>query len=278
MNNSSEEKEEIKQETPPNKGNFALPTSQQPGPLIGFGQRVIDENQKQFYLFMDYVRGHKQHMADSIPSLVYGITDNFSAYLNVPIAVSYKQDKNHSSGWEDLFLQLEYAFYTNKTSHFTDQATIVTTFAFPTGSTKKQPLTGLGSPSFFLGTTFNRTYTKWFGFTSYGVVMTTSDERTKFGNEFLYQCGFGKNILTIDHDWIVALMVEVDGQYIEKNKIKSIIDPNSGGNTVYITPSLWISSKQLIVQLGMGFPVVQHLFGQQHKNNYLLAANFGWTF
>ena len=275
---SSEKKEEVTQDSPPKRGNFALPASQQPSPLIGFAQNVISKNQKQLFLFVDCLGGTRQHIADVVPALLYGLADDVSVFFNAPIAASYKQNKDHSSGWEDLFVQLEYAFYTKSTSHFTDQATVVTTLTFPTGSTKKQPPTGFGSPSVFLGTTFNRTFTEWFGFTSYGVVLTTSDKKTKFGNQFLYQCGFGKNVLTIDHEWIVAWMLEVDGQYIEKNKIKSIIDPNSGGNAVYITPSLWVSSKQLVVQLGMGFPVVQHLFGQQHKNNYLLAVNFGWTF
>jgi hypothetical protein len=214
-----EKKEEVTQESPPKMGNFALTSSQQPGPLISFGQRVINKDQKQFYLFVDYLTGFKQQVVDIVPSFVYGIRDDLSLQINVPIAASYKQNKQSSSGWEDVLLQFEYAYYTNKTSHYTDQATIVGSLAFPTGSAKKQPPTGFGSPSFFLGTTFNRTYVDWFGYASYGIVFTTPNGGSKSGNEFLYQWGMGKNILTIDHEWIIALMVEVDGQYNQKNKI-----------------------------------------------------------
>lgn len=146
--------------------------------------------------------------------------------------------------------------------------------------------------------------------------MTTPHDDTKHGNQYFYQVGLGRNILTLytadpkvttgtkdtkqskhtnnmkqnkdikntddtkdsdDNDetknskcsnWIFALMVEADGQYSEKDKINGIINPNSGGNVVFITPSLWISSKKLILQFGIGFPVVQDLYGNQNKMNY----------
>ncbi len=278
VNSNSEKEKKIKKEEPPKSGNFALPTSQQPGPLVSLGQNIVDKNDTLLFLFADDFAGVKKHTIDIVPSILYGISDDFSVFFNVPIAASYKEDKNHSSGLEDIFLQLEYAFYTNKTSSFVDQATLVTNATIPTGSTKKQPPTGFGSSSFLLGATFNRTYTDWFAFTSPGVVLTTSHDRTKFGNQFLYQLGGGRNILNIDSEWIFAWMVEVDGQYTEKDKIMSITDPNSGGNVVYVTPSLWVSSKKLIVQLGFGLPATQHLFGDQKRNNYLLTLNVGWTF
>lgn len=110
-----------------------------------------------------------------------------------------------------------------------------------------------------------------------GADITTSDNGTKFGNQYLYQFGFGRNILGCKDKLIIALMVDIDGEYSEKDKINGVIDPNSGGNVVYITPSLWVSTKKLIFQLGVGYPIVQDLFGQQNKMNYLLIANLGVT-
>lgn len=43
------------QNEPPNLGNFALPTSQQPGPFFSFGQSLIDKNQIQFYVSPNYL-------------------------------------------------------------------------------------------------------------------------------------------------------------------------------------------------------------------------------
>jgi hypothetical protein len=261
---------------PPKIGNFALPPSQQPGPIIGFGQNILDKNQAQLFLFADDYLGVHKHFIDIIPAILYGITDNFSIFINVPVAESYRTDKHKSSGLEDAFIQLEYAFYTNTTTSFIDQATITSNITAPTGSVQKNPATGTGSPSFFIGATFNRTYVDWFFFTSPGITFTTAKNGTKFGNNYFYQFGLGKNITNLN-GWMLAWMGEVDGTYAEQDRVRGMIDPNSGGNVIYVTPSLWASTKKFIFQLGAGYAAIQNLYGNQTRNTYLLSTNFGWT-
>lgn len=266
------------QTSPPSRGIFALTPSQQPGPLISLGQNIIDKNQVQVFFFADVFKGKEKQAIDLIPSLLYGLTDDLSLFLNVPVAVGYKQNEQHSAGIEDLFIQAEYAFYGKKTVEWFDQATFITNISFPTGSIKKEPATGVGAASFLVAATFSRTTPDWFGFTSPGVVFTTSHQGTKFGNQFLYQCGYGRNISAVKSEYIFAWMLEIDGQYNQKNKLRTIDDPNSGGNTIYVTPSLWLSSSQWVAQLGVGLPVAQHLYGNQKRNYYSLNFNIGWTF
>lgn len=261
---------------PPKIGNFAVSIT--PSSLIGFGQHIIPKNEVDLFLYTDSFVGKKKHNVEIIPQLVYGMTDDFAVTLSVPIAANFKYDKNHSSGIEDMFVQTEYAFYSNKTCHYTELATLVTSVSFPTGSTKKNPNTGLGASAFLLGGTYNRTYTDWFGFTSPGVILTTSHEGTKVGNQFLYQVGLGRNIYSVPSEWTVALMAELTGNYSQKSKVRGLIDPNSGGTLINLTPSLWISSNNLLIQVGVGFPVAYHLNGKQHKNEYLIATNVGCSF
>ena len=177
-----------------------------------------------------------------------------------------------------MFLQLEYAFYNKNTSQYEEQATLVANVSFPTGSATKKPPTGFGSSSVFLGSTFNRAYVNWYAFTSPGVTLTTSHKGQRVGNEYLYQAGIGRNICTINSEWIFAWLIEADGRYIEKTRFKGRTDPNSGGNLIVVTPSLWISSEQITLQFGVGLPVAQHLFGDQTKDKYLLASNVSWLF
>lgn len=262
--------------TPPSIGNFVLPPSQQPGPLVGFGENIVDENQKQLFLFADDYAGINKHFVDVVPGFLYGIKDNLSIFLNAPVAASYKENENHSAGFEDFLVQLEYAYYIQKSSTSEDQATIILGASAPTGSIQKNPATGYGSPSFFLGGTFNRTYVDWLFFASPGGVFTTAKNGTKTGNTYLYQFGFGRNIKDVN-GWILAWMAELDGYYSERSRISGIIDTDTGGNIIYLTPSLWASTKKIILQFGVGFPVTQHLYGDQKRDTYLLAANLGWT-
>lgn len=265
------------EDQPPQVGNFALPFSQQPGPLIGFGENILDKNETQLFLLADDYAGIKSHYIDVVPSILYGITSDLSIFINIPYAASYKDGDQKSTGFEDAFAQLEYAFYNYSTKSHADQATIVANVTIPTGSIHKDPATGLGSPSYFLGTTFNRTYADWFVFGSPGAILTTARNGTKYGNSYLYQFGFGRNITDIN-GWLLAWMAEIDGSYSQRNRIQGLIDPDSGGNIVYVTPSIWASTKQLILQFGVGLPATQHYFGNQTRDTYLLAANIGWSF
>lgn len=262
---------------PPHIGNFALPYSQQIGPLVSFGQNTLMKNQVQLFLMPADYAGKNQHFVSLAPSVVYGITDELSILASLPLAVSYQYNNKRSAGLADAIVQLEYAFYSKSTAKYLDSATIVGNVFLPTGSSNKQPPTGFGSPAYFIGGTFARMYVDWYGFTSLGAQFTTSHSGTQFGDNYLYQFGLGRNICTIDHRWLFAWLVEANGTYTNDNRMRGHTDTNSGGNIVYITPSLWVSSKKLILQFGVGLPVVQNLHGHQNRENYLLIGNFGWT-
>lgn len=262
---------------PPEIGNFALRTSQQPGPLIGFGFNVIDAHEKQIYLTADDYVGVGRHQIDFVPIFIYGITDELSIAIAAPYALSYKSGNDHSSGPEDAYLQLETAVYSTSNSRYTDQATIVLNASAPTGSPHKNPNTGIGSPSFFLGTTFDRTYVDWLLFGGLGAQLTTAHDGTKYGNNYLYQFGFGRNI-TDTNGWILAWIMEIDGTYSQHNRVDGIFVADSGGNIIYVTPSFWASTNSFIFQFGVGAPATQHWNGNQTSSKYLAMINFGWSF
>jgi len=262
---------------PAELGNFSLPTSQQPGPFVCFGENIIDQGQTQLFIFGDAFIGKNSHTTDVFPSVLYGIRDDVSFFLTLPFSPGNRDGDHHSCGFEDVFAQGEYAFYVRKTSDCVDQATVVANVAFPTGSSRKNPPTGLGSTSFFLGATFNHMTVDWLFFASPSVVLTTSKKGSKSGNQFWYQGGIGRNIPS-PSGWIFAWMVEWDGIYAFRNKIKGRSHANSGGNTIYMTPSIWISSKRVILQVGAGYPIVQHLFGRQSRKFMSVNINVGVTF
>jgi hypothetical protein len=263
---------------PPRTGNFSLPTSQQPVPLISFGQTIVNKGQSQLFLFADYIKGNNQIASDVVPYFIYGITDNLTFFMSQGVATKYQQETRHSAGVEDTSLQLEYAVYGHKTKRYEDQATVLVDINLPTGSHTKQPPTGAGTPSYFIGGTYSRTYNDWYAFAAPGVIMAESINGSRLGNQYLYQAGLARNVYTIEKKLIILGMVELDGQYSAKSTMRNHTNPNSGGNIIYLTPSIFVGLKQLVIQFGFGLPVVQHLNGEQIKNNYLLATNMGWTF
>lgn len=258
-------------------GNFSLPATQQPGPLVGFGEHVIEKGEVQIYLYSDAFIGDRNYNTDIIPAYVYGITDTFAFRFNVPYAPANKYENSKSSGIEDLFIEFEYAYYSKEHKYSSDQATILAGVTVPTGSSTKDPRTGFGSPSFMIGLTYNHTEVNWFFFGATGIVLTTEHDFFRAGHQFLYQAGIGRDICT-PPGWIYAWMVEFIGEYRWRDIIDGFEDPDTGGNVISIVPSLWLSSERLILQFGIGTPIVQHLFGNQRKEYASFYLNLGLTF
>lgn len=273
-----EEPGKAAQETQLRLGNFALPTSQQQGPLISFGQNIVDQSDLLFYGYVDYLKGHSQQFTSLVPALLYGITDHASVFIEVPIAAQYIQDDTKSAGFGDVQVQFEQVLYDYNSLRSAAQITMVANIGLPTGSASKTPATGFGSPTFLLGCTANYTTIDWYPFVSSGVLLTTSHRGTKFGNQFLYQCGLGKNIASVTNAWIFNCMIELDGTYRQKDRVAGKVDQNSGGNVLLLGPSLWFSTQHASVQAGISWIISQHLFGMQHKENYYAAVGLGWKF
>lgn len=291
-------------------GNFILPTTQEPGPLFGFGQNIIDAKDLQVYIAPNKFGGHDFHYSEILFYILYGITDYLSVFLALPVALNRTIIANQSttkarffndpalsksgpffpiiplanissksSGLEDMSLQLEYAYYNKKTLISEFQTTAVATIFFPTGSAFKLPPTGFGSTAFFFGTTVNYQSLFWFVYAAIGGIVTTKKDDVRFGNSFLYQCGIEGVIGTLDEKkWLFAWVFELFGIRLSNTVVSGKSDVNTGGNTIFAAPSLWVSSKHTIFQIGVGVPVFQKLNGIQNKTSYFLYSQAAWTF
>ena len=242
----------LEKETPYPIGNFSLPISQQPGCLFGLGQRIVEKNDSIIGVFPTILKGKKKNLTIVDPYILYGIRNDLSFLLNIPIDVRAKNNDNHSSGISDLFPVLEYAYYDKPTRTTYDQATIVGGVTLSTGSSAKVPNTGFGSSAFFLGFTGFRLTERFYYFGSAGTLQTTTDNyKNKFGSYYLYQFGGSVNLGDWVDGWIFALGLEFNGIFTERDKIAGITNPNSGGNVIFLGPSFWASSKEFILQIGL---------------------------
>ena len=258
-------------------GNFALPMGL-PAPLISFGQNVLNKNNTVINAFFDDLNGSNKYRTDIIPGINHGFTQNFTLGLSVPYALA-KSNRNYSSGFGNIYLQGEYAFYEKYDPNYFQEATLIGALGLPSDNRTKQPLIGNGGAlQFFLGSTFSQTYVDWYIFTSPGVVVNTTHNNFKLGDDYFYQAGIGRNICYKVSEYIFSWLLEADGTYHSKDTINGILNPNTGGNIVYLTPSLSFSTQHLLLQLGAGYAVLQNLNGNQNNNHYLIASNVSWSF
>ncbi|WP_412754019.1 hypothetical protein [Legionella londiniensis] len=263
---------------PPPIGNFSLPAAQEPGPFISFGENIIEKNELQLFLSPSYEKNQQEYFWQVTQELLYGLSDRASILLSLPVAVRYQSEGMRSSGFGDLGLQGEYAIYEQADLKKETQATLVGAVIFPTGSNSKIPPTGNGSPGIFAGATFNQTFVNWLWFASPALIYVVPKGNNQVGTQYLYQMGIGRIISAKSGQYIFSSLLECNGEYTEKDKIGGVPDPNSGGNIILLTPSLWYSNTHLTLQLGVSLPVSQRLNGEQNQNDYTLTATVAWLF
>jgi len=263
--------------TPSKEGNFSLRGSQQPGPFFSFGQNVIDAEALQVYLNPFFFKLEGEDLSQAALSIRYGVTDKVGFFATFPYNVDSVRPY-HSSGYGDTSLQGEYAFDAQSDQSHTEQGTIVLGTTIPTGSVRARPALGYGTPTYFAGVTYNQVYTHALWFVSPGLLYIQPHDKLTLGKQYFYQGGIGAVFVSKAQSYIFSGLLELDGQFNERNKQKGHWIGNSGGNLIYLTPSLWYSTNKLILQIGISIPVVQSWNGVQPYVDYFTMANIAWTF
>jgi hypothetical protein len=260
-------------------GNFALPSSQQPSTLYGFGQYIVDKGDLLVGMAPSILVGRRNsNLSTFTPYLIYGIRDDLVILASLPVAMRWTTECFATTGLTDALLECEYLLYSYKTEADAWEVSIEGSLFLPFGSDTTIPVTGFGSPSFFAGVITRYISTEWYWYISAGGIFPTKHKQTRFGDTFLYQTGFGKNVGYEPDVWLCMVMLEMNGIYTQKNKICGEIDPNSGGNIIALGPTVWFSTQKFIFQAGILPVVYQHWHGNQPNLTMFIDLNFEWKF
>ena len=262
-------KEEIESPSPPEIGNFAHTFS--PFSTFAFGQNIFVKNTFLFYPSLFQCAGKNFTSIELTPAVLYSPTDSFSVYAGLPIVLKDTSDGVTQRGIGDFFFQCEYALIDHSTTHAENMLTIVGNVAAPTThlSTSDciQTTTNYAATSFFLGTTMCRISVQSYMYASLGATLHTKKHDVRSGANILYEAGVGLNIASTNKVTIVGLL-ECNGEYSLKDSVDHCKDPDTGGNIIYLGPTLSLTSNRWVVTGGIQIPVVQHLNGTQDKTRY----------
>lgn len=259
------------------KGNLSLPGSQQPNPIFSFGQNIDDTGEVQLFFFTDYLKGPFSKYSELIPSLLYGVTKDFSLFISIPVATKFQKNNCNRPAFQDISLQLEYAYYTYLNENYTTQATIVAFATLPANSSQNIPDTGLGSPGIFIGATYSNIGTQWYFYVSPGYVFFTKKNGSRAGSQILYQFGLASNIPSPKGS-IMAVVWEFNGVYAQKDRCGNQLNDLTGGNIFYTGPSFFFSTQRFTFQAGIAWPIVQDFNDPNDSVSYLIGFNVGWKF
>lgn len=249
---------------------------QLPGPLFSFGQNIIKKSSAYISSIVYQLKG--QFIEETtlfFPRILYGLRDDLSIQISFPTAIKFKEFNNQSSGFENIRITLEYQFFESKLDGEMFRVTVLGSLFLPNGDSIKDPPIGFGSPSVFGGLTFAYFSHDWYLYSADFVHLTTNRNCTKFGNEFFYTAGIGKNF-DFAPGLLVSVLLEFLGVFSQRDTICGRIDCNSGGNTIFLGPTLYIASEKLFAQGGIVFPVLQKLNGVQPTSSFFWGVYAGF--
>jgi len=238
------------------------------------------------------------HSVDSLTntsiSIAHGITDN----LTVSARLSHVKRKNiregeiedgdaeahdhgDSSGIGDLLVLGQFRFLDGSML----DASLLGGVKAPTGTTNNkdggvkletefQP--GTGSWDFVIGASasLNSGRTGLHGNVLYNLT-TEGSQDTEIGNAFFYN--FGVTYTLLSETWDAIL--ELNGETRKKNEIDNVNEDNSGGDLLFLSPGVRLSSSDgWSAFLSVGFPVHDDLNGVQTDVDYRVVGGVGVAF
>ena len=240
-------------------------------------------------------------------SLAYGVSDDLTLSARLPYVdrdniregeiedgEAEAHEHGDANGIGDLSVLAQYRFF----EHQYFDASVIAGVKAPTGKTNEkdggrrldaefQPSTGSwdgllgGSVSVDagrVGVHSNVLYN----------LTTEGDQDTEIGDAFFYNLGIVYSLSSDeqgdhhDHDhshlkW--DLMLELNGEYREKNDVDGEQDENTGGDVIFLSPGVRLSSSNSwSLFLSVGKSVYDDFNGRQTDVDYRLVGGFGFAF
>lgn len=75
--------------------------------------------------------------------------------------------------------------------------------------------------------------------------------------------------------YTLDLVLELNGEWHDKQRIAGVFDPNSGGTTVYLSPGLRVGFDRFSSFVSFGVPVINQHNGVQSKPDYRILTGIG---
>ncbi|MGE5892434.1 MAG: transporter [bacterium] len=267
--------------TTPPKGTFAVDINTEYFSYHTFTDRELiafAQNDKEIHN-VDYLLSYAVGMS-------YGILDNLTVHARLPYVLrndiyeSEPPDEIHahgdSRGLGDASIHLHHRIINESESNFS--SSLLFGLKMPTGKTSDkdndgnkfeaefQPGSGSWDPSFGLAAT------KGFGHLSLDTnisytLVTEGTQNTDLGDAFAYNLALAYPVLR--NGARLAVILEANGIYRQKEEIDGVKDVNSGGNTIFLAPGFRFSlDNRFSAYASLGFPIVEDLNGDQNETNY----------
>ncbi len=204
--------------------------------------------------------------------------------------------KGDEFGLGDIAVIGRYSFFKSHTIDTTLTVAGLLGVKFPTGKTNGKTDDGMeyldshiqlgtGSTDFLVGLSGSYSIQRFtFSTNLLGTVTTEGkygDTTHQFGNALNYDLTAKYRVYpgVLASGPQLFLAIGVNGELRDKERVNGAIDPNSGGNTTYLSPGIQVVvAPHLVFELSYQYAVYHNLYGTQLGENYKMSGGVTYMF
>lgn len=270
---------------------FAVPINSDVALTPFKGQTIIRSQAKYTRKTNDHTDKDRVMQIWMFPAtFVYGITERLSVSLTAPYID--KEQKSTSagisstisdSGLGDIKLMSKYRIWSKDLPGEARRISLIGGLELPTGDDKAQLKLGSGSVDPIAGILFtNQSLSQEFD-VDLTYQFNTKASNYEFGDVFKYNVAYQRKVWP----WIlpekgvysqVNLVLELNGEYAQKDKSNASIVKDSGGNTLFLSPGIQLAAKRWVLETSVQLPIIQDLNGGQIETDYTIVTSLRLTF
>jgi hypothetical protein len=208
----------------------------------------------------------------------YGITDRLTFVPTIPI-VSKKpvNNKGDKTGLGNISLQFNYLLYEHEELDDARYRFMITAGAgFPTTTINEVTLFSLKGYNTMIAAMQDFMSKEWFAYADFGTIIVGKNGNNKTGNFLIYDMGLGRILCINDH--YITFMAEFFGVYMKPDRINGIIHPITGGNAIFVGPTLHYFFKDRFLHAGILAKIATQARSTEKQSSYLIGVTGGYYF
>lgn len=242
-------------------------------PVFGLGPHVLFKGGVEIApeVFIDRAGDNKRNV--TALELTYGITGDWAAGIDLPY-VNKSTGNSSDSGQGDLRLFSKYRFWRKDGPGVQQSMTVAVKVKMDTGSIDDSS----GRTDSLLGLAYGYESRKWYRWAALRYLFNgENDAGLRRGNKILYDLVGGirqhqTSYLEPDTVWLL----ELNGEYSERNELNGSALANSGGNEVFVSPGIFWTLRNFAVKAGVQIPLLSQLNEDQQKTDYRARLILEW--
>jgi hypothetical protein len=246
-------------------------------PIFGLGPHVLYKGGVEVAPQLHLEKNSDQQETELGLELVYGVTGDWAAGLEIPYAWKKEGSKN-VSGTEGVNLFTKYRYWRHDSLGTQESAAMLLKIKTDTGDEHSTPALGTGTTDTIMGLTYGYESRKWYRWLSLRYRRNgESNTSLRRGDKILFDLVGGirpqlTGYLEPDTVWLL----ELNGEYSKRAEMNGNEQPNTGRTEWFLSPGIFWTKRNFAVKAGVQIPIASALNGDQEETDYRAKLVLEW--